>query len=210
MSRTRIKICGITRPEDAAAATALGADALGLVFYEQSPRSVTIGQALSICRAVSPFVSLVGLFVNPRAEYVRQVLAAVPLGWLQFHGDESEAFCEQFERPYIKAIRVRSADCVAVGYQQFRTAAGLLVDAFDPGLYGGTGQVFNWALLPDERPSPLVLAGGLTPDNVAQAVRQVRPWAVDVSGGVEAAKGVKDPEKIRHFIEGVLSAHEND
>lgn len=210
MNRTRVKICGITRPEDAMAAAAAGADALGLVFYDASPRAVTIAQAAEICRAVPPFVSIVGLFVNPQADLVWRVMEAIPLGWLQFHGDEDAAFCDQFKRPYIKAVRVRDAETVAQGYRDFESAAGLLVDAFEPGRYGGTGQVFNWRWLPDDRPRPLILAGGLTANNVTAAVHEVRPWAVDVSGGVEAAKGLKDPEKIRNFIEGVRIAHEND
>lgn len=206
MSRTRIKICGITRPEDARIAADCGADAIGLVFYEPSPRAITIAQARRICDALPPLVCATGLFVNPSPELVRQVLEEIPLAWLQFHGDEDAAFCETFHRPYFKAVRVQNAETVARGFERFESAAGLLVDAYDPGRYGGTGQTFNWAWLPSGRPRPLMLAGGLTPANVADAVRQVRPWAVDVSGGVEASKGIKDPEKIRQFVEGVHSA----
>lgn len=207
MSHTRIKICGITRPDDARVAADCGADAIGLVFYDPSPRAVDIARAREICNALPPLISVVGLFVNPLPELVRAVLADVPLAWLQFHGDEDEAFCGQFDRPYYKAIRVRDSETVARAYSDFANAAGLLVDAYDPERYGGTGQTFNWAWLPAERPLPLMLAGGLTPANVADAVRQIRPWAVDVSGGVESARGIKDPEKIRQFVEGVRCVH---
>ena len=210
MSRTRIKICGITRPEDGLAAANAGADAIGLVFYEPSPRAVSIGQARAICDALPPLVSVVGLFVNPSPDLVRQVLADIPLAWLQFHGDEDAGFCEQFGRPYLKAIRVQDPETVALGFARFPRAGGVLVDAYDPGRYGGTGQVFDWSWLPADRPRPLLLAGGLTPDNVADAVRKVRPWAVDVSGGVESARGIKDPHKIRQFVEGVRSVRETD
>lgn len=207
MSRTRIKICGITRPDDARVAADCGVDAIGLVFYGPSPRAVDIAQAKKICFALPPLVSVVGLFVNPSPDAVDRVLADIPLAWLQFHGDEDAAFCRQFGRPYYKAIRVRDATTVVQGYADFGSAAGLLVDAYDPGRYGGTGQTFNWDWLPAERPSPLMLAGGLTPANVGDAIRQTRPWAVDVSGGVEAAKGIKDPDKIRQFVEGVRCVH---
>lgn len=207
MSRTRIKICGITRPEDARVAAECGADAIGLVFYEASPRAVDIARARMIVDSLPPFISVVGLFVNPSPQAVKQILAEIPLAWLQFHGDEDAAFCEQFGRPYYKAVRVRDAGTVTQAYREFPSAAGLLVDAYDPNLYGGTGQTFNWAWLPADRPRPLMLAGGLTPENIADAVQQVRPWAVDVSGGVESAKGLKDPEKICQFIEGVRSVH---
>lgn len=210
MSRTRIKICGITRPEDGWAAAQCGVDAIGLVFYEPSPRAVDVAQARAICNALPPLIAPVGLFVNPSPELVRQVLTQVPLAWLQFHGDEDAEFCAQFGRPYLKAIRVQDPETVSRGFRHFPAAAGLLVDAYDPGRYGGTGQTFNWAWLPQERPRPLMLAGGLTPMNVADAVRRVRPWAVDVSGGVEAGKGLKDPEKIRQFVDGVRSVREND
>ena len=212
MSRTRIKICGITRPEDARSAADCGVDAIGLVFYEPSPRSVTIAQAREICRALPPLVSPVGLFVNPAPELVRHVLAEIPLAWLQFHGDEDAEFCEQFGRPYLKAVRVQDPETVSRGFERFPGAAGLLVDAYDPGRFGGTGQTFNWTWLPTpgERPVPMMLAGGLTPANVADAVRMVRPWAVDVSGGVESSRGIKDPGKIRQFVDGVRSVHEND
>lgn len=210
MSRTRIKICGITRPEDGRSAADCGVDAIGLVFYEPSPRSVDIVQARAICQALPPLVSVVGLFVNPSPDQVRQVLAEVPLAWLQFHGDEDAQFCAQFGRPYLKAIRVQEPGTVARGFECFPSAAGLLVDAYDPGRYGGTGRTFNWAWLPSRRPRPLMLAGGLNAANVAEAIRQVDPWAVDVSGGVETGKGLKDPEKIRQFVEGVRSVRETD
>jgi len=200
---TRVKICGLTRSQDIEAAVAAGADALGLVFYEPSPRAVTITEAVHLTQSVPAFVSLVGLFVNPTEAYVREVLESVPLDLLQFHGDETPEFCEQFKRRWIKAIRVRSQEQVVSAFQQYRNASGLLVDAWDPERFGGTGKSFNWELIPPERPLPLILAGGLTSDNVFRAVEQVKPWAVDVSGGVECGKGIKDSEKISDFINEV-------
>ena len=164
-----------------------------------------MARAAEIARSAPPFVSVVGLFVNPETEWVRKVLQEVPLDLLQFHGDESAEFCESFGRPWIKAIRVGGPEDVAAAFDRYRAARGILVDAYHPDRYGGTGQVFDWQLIPAERPLPLILAGGLEPGNVARAVRQVRPWAVDVSGGVEAAKGVKDARRISEFIKEVRS-----
>jgi phosphoribosylanthranilate isomerase len=200
---TRVKICGLTRPEDVSAAVSCGADALGLVFYEPSPRSVSPRQAAKLVRAVPPFVTVVGLFVNPEPAWVRTVLDQVPLDVLQFHGDEPAAFCQQFGRRWIKAIRVRDGGQIEAAFEAYRQASGLLVDAWVPDRYGGTGQSFNWALIPQRRPLPLVLAGGLSSDNVARAVSEVRPWAVDVSGGVECRKGIKDIQKLSDFIKEV-------
>ncbi|RBP22205.1 phosphoribosylanthranilate isomerase [Marinobacter pelagius] len=200
---TRVKICGLTRPEDVSAAISCGADALGFVFYEPSPRSVSPGHAAALIRDIPPFVQAVGLFVNPEPEFVEQVLSAVPLDLLQFHGDETPEFCRSFGRRWIKAIRVREEGQIETAFQDFRDAAGLLVDAWDPDKYGGTGQSFNWQLIPESRPMPLVLAGGLSSDNVSRAVTQVKPWAVDVSGGVERSKGIKDIQKISDFIKEV-------
>ncbi len=199
----RVKICGLTRPQDVAAAVQAGADALGLVFYGPSPRAITIEQALALTERVPAFVSVVGLFVNPTAEEVQSVLDVVPLDLLQFHGDESPDFCDQFQRRWIKAIRVQSREQVVKAFADYHRAAGLLVDAWDPVRYGGTGKSFNWELIPAERPLPLILAGGLSSDNVFRAVEQVKPWAVDVSGGVECSKGIKDSEKISDFINEV-------
>ena len=207
---TRIKICGITRQEDAQAAVDAGADAVGFVFYAPSPRAVAIDRAREIVRGLPPFVSSVGLFVNAEPDWVREVLATVPLDLLQFHGDEAADYCSQFGRPWMKAIRVRSSNDIERAFSVFAEARGLLVDAFDPALYGGTGRAFDWSLVPRQRPLPLVLAGGLDSVNVADAIRQVRPWAVDVSGGVESAKGIKSAEKIRAFINEVRSVGKTD
>jgi len=199
----RVKICGLTRPEDIDGAVQSGADALGLVFYEPSPRSVSAQQAAELAKRVPAFVSVVGLFVNPTKRDVEAALDKVPLDLLQFHGDESPAFCASFGRRWIKAIRVREAGQIEAAFREFQNASGLLVDAWDPERYGGTGKSFNWDLIPDHRPLPIILAGGLSSDNVFAAVKQVKPWAVDVSGGVEQDKGIKDIQKISHFIKEV-------
>ncbi|MDH4611998.1 phosphoribosylanthranilate isomerase [Pseudomonas sp. BN102] len=201
MSAVRIKICGITRIEDALAAVAAGADAIGLVFYAKSPRAVTPAQAKAIVAALPPFVTSVGLFVDmPRAE-LKQLLAEVPLDLLQFHGDESPEDCAGHGRPFIKALRVKTGDDVAAAIARYPDAAGILLDTYVPGTPGGTGEAFDWSLVPRDAAKPVVLAGGLTPENVGDAVRQVRPYAVDVSGGVEASKGIKDAAKIKAFIQ---------
>lgn len=201
--RTRIKICGITRVEDARAAVELGADAIGLVFYAPSPRCVEVEDARAIIAAIPPFVTVVGLFVDPAADHVAAVLRACALNLLQFHGDEAPDFCGTFRLPYIKAARVR-ADADLVQYLSPYTAArGWLLDAYHDRLYGGTGASFDWELIPRDLARPVILSGGLTPENVGAAVRRVRPWAVDVSSGVEAAKGIKDAAKIAAFITGV-------
>ncbi|MBE7460236.1 MAG: phosphoribosylanthranilate isomerase [Zoogloeaceae bacterium] len=205
MLRTRIKICGITRPEDARAAVELGADALGLVFYEPSPRSVSLEQAWEIARIVPPFVTLVGLFVNETKLTVRRTMEAVPIQLLQFHGEEEESFCRSFHAPYIKAARVRPGLDLVKCAASYPSAQGLVLDAYVEG-YGGGGKTFDWSLIPSRLPLPLILSGGLDADNVAGAVRAVRPWAVDVSSGVEAAKGIKDAGKIAAFIAGVKHA----
>ncbi|MDP5239796.1 phosphoribosylanthranilate isomerase [Uliginosibacterium sp. 31-16] len=205
MKRTRIKMCGLTRPQDVLAAVAAGADAIGFVFYPPSPRAVSIAQARELCALLPPFVTSVGLFVNESAEQVREVLAAVPLGLLQFHGEEDAAYCASFGRPWMKAARVRAGFDLVNYAARFPGTAGLLVDAWVEG-YGGGGEVFDWSLLPEHFPVPLVLAGGLTPENVAGAVRTVKPWAVDVSSGVEAAKGIKDRTLMEAFVAGVREA----
>ncbi|MHB1374999.1 MAG: phosphoribosylanthranilate isomerase [Thauera sp.] len=205
MSRTRIKICGLTRPQDVRAAVESGADAIGLVFYPPSPRAVSIEQAAELVALLPPFVTSVGLFVNPAQEAVEAVLSRVPLQLLQFHGDESESDCARYGRPWIKAARMRPG----VDLLEFSTfhprASGILVDAFVDG-YGGGGQTFDWSLIPQGFGRPLVLSGGLDADNVTEAVRRIRPWAVDVSSGVESAKGIKDAAKIAAFIAGVRHA----
>jgi phosphoribosylanthranilate isomerase len=204
--RTRVKICGITSPRDAQAAARLGADAIGLVFYEPSPRHVTIAQANAIAGSVPPFVARVALFVNPAADTVRAVLDGGGIDLLQFHGEEEPGFCAQFGVPYLKAVRVRKGLNLLECLSPFRGAAGWLLDAYRPDYYGGTGETFDWGVIPAGLERPVVLSGGLTVGNVAEAVRRVRPWAVDVSSGVESAKGVKDADRIAAFIEGVRNA----
>ena len=206
MSRTRIKICGITRPEDARVAVANGADAIGLVFYPGSPRAVSVEQAREIAAAVGPFVTLVALFVDERAEQVNAVLEALPIGLLQFHGDESASFCGQFARPWIKALRVRPGTDIPAQAEAYAGSRGLLLDAWQEGVPGGTGKTFDWSLAQAGCSVPLVLAGGLHAGNVAQAIAMVRPFAVDVSGGVEASPGIKDPGRIEDFVAAVRAA----
>ena len=203
--RTRIKICGITRMEDLHAAVAMGADALGFVFYPPSPRFLTTEWAAELVRAVPPFVTTVGLFVNAEVAAVNRVLESVPLHALQFHGEEDAAYCGQFDRPYIKAARVRPGFDLVEYAALFPNAQGLLLDSFVEG-YGGAGQSFDWRLIPPDLPLPLILSGGLDTGNVAAAIRGVRPWAVDVSSGVESAKGIKDAVKIAAFVTGVRNA----
>ena len=204
--RTRIKICGFTRPDNARQAAALGVDAIGLVFYAPSPRAVDIAAAQVIVAALPPFVSSVGLFVDASADRVREVLAQVPLDLLQFHGDESPHHCAQFGRPWLKAIRMREGIDLLREAERYRGAAGLLLDAYRPGTPGGTGESFAWSRVPSGLDLPIVLAGGLTPDNVGEAIAVVRPWAVDLSGGVEAAKGIKDAAKMAELVEAVRAA----
>ena len=201
--RTRLKICGITRPEDAVAVVQAGADAIGLVFYAPSPRAVDIATAQTVVAVIPAFVTVTALFVNPAADEVQKVLDGVRIDLIQFHGDEEDDFCSQFNRPYIKAIRVRQASDVVASCVRFPGALAVLLDSYKPGVPGGTGETFDWSLVPDELPKPIILAGGLTIANVASAIRQVRPFAVDVSGGVEADKGIKDPGKITAFVDEV-------
>ncbi len=201
--RTRVKICGITRPEDARAAAACGADAIGLVFYPASPRALSVEQARAICRATPAFVTKVALFVDPDPADVRAVLDAVAVDLLQFHGSEAADLCERFARPYIKAIAVREGYDMHTATAAHPHAAGFLFDAWQPAIHGGGGVTFDWDRLPKTSGAPAILAGGLTPENVEAAVRRVRPYAVDVSSGVEVSKGVKSAEKIAEFIRGV-------
>jgi phosphoribosylanthranilate isomerase len=203
--RTRIKICGITRSEDLHAAAALGVDALGFVFYPPSPRSVAVEMAAGLVREVPPFVTTVGLFVNAEPVTVRQLLEQVPLQLLQFHGEEDAAYCRQFGRPYIKAARIRPGFDLLEYATRFPDACGLLLDAFVEG-YGGAGRIFDWCLIPDRMPLPLILSGGLDAANIEAAIRAVQPWAVDVSSGVEAGKGIKDATRMAAFITGVRNA----
>ena len=196
----RVKICGLTRLQDVQAACAAGADALGLVFYDKSPRHVTIETAATLVRALPPFVQSVGLFVNAEPAFIESVLSRVSLDLLQFHGDETPDECARYGRPYLKAVRVTTETDLLKYAADFDAARGLLLDAYVVGVPGGTGERFDWRLIPANLPKPIVLSGGLTPDNVAEAVQQIRPWAVDVSSGVEASKGIKDPQKVAQFI----------
>ena len=203
MSVVRSKICGITRIEDALIAAEAGADAIGLVFYAKSPRAVSIQQARDIVAALPAFVTTVGLFVNASREELNDVLAGVALDLLQFHGDETPAECESYQRPYIKALRVKPGDDIAQLAAPYAKARGILLDTYVPGIPGGTGAAFDWSLVPRDLPQPVILAGGLSADNVQAAIEKVRPYAVDVSGGVEADKGIKDAAKIRAFMRAV-------
>jgi phosphoribosylanthranilate isomerase len=200
---TRVKICGITRVEDGLACARLGADAIGLVFYAKSPRHVSLESARQIARALPPFVSTVALFVNPLETEVEAVLETLRPDLLQFHGDEAPEQCRRFGVPYLKAVRVKPGVDLVQYAALYADAKGLLLDAFVEGTPGGTGQSFDWQLIPAGLGLPVLLSGGLEPDNVAAAIRQVRPWAVDVSSGVEAAKGIKDAAKIAAFMQGV-------
>ena len=197
--RTRIKICGITRIEDAYCAVEAGADAIGLVFYSASPRALSLAAAADLIAQLPPFVSSVALLVNADRGLLNEVVALGP-HLLQFHGDESDGQCQQAGRPYIKAVRMAPLLDLAHEAARYPAAAAILVDSYDPERYGGTGQTFDWARLPETLSRPLILAGGLTPDNVAAAIAQVGPYAVDVSGGVERAKGVKDHDKDRKSV----------
>ena len=203
---TAVKICGITRVEDALAAAHCGAHAIGLIFHAGSPRLVSHDMARSIVDALPAFITPVALFVDAKPEDIERVIATVKPQLLQFHGDESPEFCSRFALPYIKAIKVRPGVDLLQYARHYRTAKGLLLDAFVDGSHGGTGSTFDWALIPDQLPLPLILAGGLHQDNVAEAIRRVRPWAVDVSSGVEAAKGIKDAAKVAAFIRGARNA----
>lgn len=206
MAMTRVKVCGITRVEDGLAAAHAGVDAIGLVFHGASARNVEIARAADIARGLPPFVSTVALFVNPEPERVRAVLAGVRPDLLQFHGEEAPAFCRAFGAPYIKAVRVRPGVDLLQSAALYADARGLLLDAWSDAAHGGTGERFDWSLIPTRLPLPMILAGGLSPANVAAAVRQVRPWAVDVSSGVEAAKGIKDAARIAAFMKEVRNA----
>lgn len=201
MGLVRVKICGITSVEDAQHAVAAGADAIGLVFYEKSPRHVAQEQAAQIARAVGPFVTVVGLFVNASADEITSVLEGVDLHVLQFHGDENEAFCLQFRRPYMKALRMKPELDVLQAMSAYPSASAILLDAYRAGVPGGTGETFDWSRVPRETEIPVVLAGGLTPENIEQAVAAVSVYGVDVSGGVEASKGRKNSQKVSTFID---------
>jgi phosphoribosylanthranilate isomerase len=201
--RTRVKICGLTRDEDVAAAVAAGADALGFVFYEPSPRSVDIDRAAALAARVPAFVTAVGLFVDAEPEFIAEAARRVPLGLIQFHGAESPEFCASFGRPWIKAIAMREGLDANDAARRYAGASSLLLDTYDPALAGGTGRRFDWDLVPPDLAPRVILAGGLDAGNVAEAIGRVKPHAVDVSGGVEQAKGRKDRHKINDFMQGV-------
>lgn len=203
---TRIKICGITRLEDAQAAVEFGAHALGFVFYEPSPRYVSPETAAQLIAQLPPFVTTTALFVNASKARIEAVMAQTGIDLLQFHGDEPEAFCRTFKRPYIKALRMKSGLDLDAAVAEYPTARGILLDAYRPDLPGGTGEAFDWDRIPVALRPEIILAGGLAPENVASAVSRVRPYAVDVSGGVERSKGIKDANKIKLFIEEVTRA----
>ena len=198
--RTRIKICGLKSADTALHASRCGADAVGLNFHKPSPRYVAPEQAAKIADALPPYVMAVGLFVDLPADEIRDILAKVPLQMLQFQGDEPVDFCESFRMPYVRAVRMEEGTDLLEYAHRFASARALLLDAHVPGLAGGTGRTFDWKAIPRDLPIPVILSGGLTPENVGRAVSEVKPWAVDVSSGVEAERGVKDPRKIEEFI----------
>lgn len=202
-TRTRIKICGITRLEDALAAAGCGVDALGFVFYKPSPRSISIEQAQNIVQSLPAFVSKVGLFVDASVDEVAHVVREVKLDYLQFHGDENEAYCSQFSKPYIKALRIKEDTDIVEIISQYKSAAAILIDAWHPNLAGGTGETFDWALLhelPEKNIPSIILAGGLDQNNVTKAMQLLNPYAVDISSGVEESPGIKSAEKVYNFV----------
>ena len=203
MIRTRIKICGIREGIHGLAAANAGADAIGLVFYKDSPRFVTPANAANIAAVLPPYITTVGLFVNATDRKVRDTLRSVRLDMLQFQGDEEPDFCASFGLPYVRAVRMEEGTDLLEWAGRFSSARALLTDTYVPGEKGGTGKTFDWSVIPRDLPIPLILSGGLTSENVGRAVREVKPWAVDVSSGVEASRGVKDPKKIVDFIRSV-------
>jgi tryptophan synthase beta chain len=203
ISRTRVKICGITRPQDAQLAAKLGADAIGLVFYKKSPRAVSVEQAQAIIQKLPAFITVVGLFVNAEPPFVQNILTQVPLDRLQFHGEESPDYCSRFDKPYIKALRMQKGVDVRAFALRYSDAKALLLDSYVRGVKGGTGVAFDWQQVPSHLSKPIIIAGGLTADNVSQVISTLHPYAVDVSGGVESAKGIKDADKMAIFLKGV-------
>ena len=206
MTRARVKICGITRTEDAIKAAKFGADAIGMVFYDKSPRFINMETAKKIALALPPFVSKVGLFVDASNEEINAVLAQVPLDILQFHGSETPVQCSKYSIPYIKAVRMQNSIDINSIASQYSDAIALLLDTYVEGVQGGTGEIFDWSRVPNDIGKPIILAGGLTPANVSSAIQQVSPYAVDVSGGVESDKGIKDVTKIAEFMREVTNA----
>lgn len=204
--RVRIKICGITRLQDGSGVVRAGADAIGFVFFPSSPRMIDAEQASWIARGLPPFLTKVGVFANPEPDEVHSILRCVPLDLLQFHGDESPELCDSFQRSYVKAVRVHPGVNISEYEERYPMAAALLLDTHVAEKVGGTGLEFDWRLIPPVLQKPLILAGGLTAANVGAAIRQVKPFAVDVSSGVESAPGVKDPAKISEFVTAVARA----
>jgi phosphoribosylanthranilate isomerase len=204
--RTRIKICGFTSVEDAIFASRMGIDAIGLVFYPPSPRNVQLTQASEIVQALPAFTSVVALFVDEHESRIREVLKAVPIDVIQFHGDEKPEACRIYNKPYIKAVRMQQDIDIANCAVAYHDAAGLLLDAYHPNVKGGTGNKFDWSVIPQQCTFPLILAGGLDADNAKQAVQSVKPYALDVSTGVEVQKGIKDAAKMAAFVEQVYQA----
>ena len=205
MAYIRTKICGITNIEDALCAAENGADAIGLVFFAKSPRYVSLETAQKIVAKLPPFVSVVGLFVNQNIDEIQHIINSVPVDYLQFHGDEDETFCQQFNRPYIKAVRVQNSNDIQAALNSFKTARALLFDAYHPQEYGGTGDSFDWHMLPENINRPWILAGGLTLDNVQSAIKQSNAQAIDLSSGVEIRKGIKDHSKIKALMQKLSS-----
>ena len=199
----RVKVCGITRSEDAASAARLGANAIGFIFWHKSPRYVSPEIARQIAESLPAFVATVGVYVDPDPAWVEETSQKARLSLLQFHGDETADYCNQFSLPYIKAVRVKADTDLLQYAKSYSAAKGLLLDTYAVGMPGGTGERFDWQLIPSHLPLPLILSGGLNPENVEMAIKQTRPWAVDVSSGVEAAKGIKDEQKIYAFMQGV-------
>jgi phosphoribosylanthranilate isomerase len=206
----RVKICGITNVEDASAVVSAGGDAIGLVFYDKSPRNVSLEQAAEIARSVGPFCTVVGLFVDADKSFVERVLSQVGLHVLQFHGDETDEYCAQFQRPFYKALRMKEDLDVEVAMAKFPSAIAILLDAYRPGIPGGTGETFDWQRVPQESTRPIILAGGLTPDNVSEAVAATQVYGVDVSGGVESQPALKDSDKVRAFIRRAKAENKSD
>jgi len=202
--RTRVKICGITRIDDGIAAAMLGVDALGFVFYAKSPRNIDIKQAQAICNELPGFVTTVALFLNPDVSLVEKVLEEVNIDLLQFHGTESAGFCESFGKPYIKALGIEGAEDIEALFDQYASARSVLLDSHGAGKAGGSGEVFDWSAIPEKIRSKIILAGGLAPDNVAEAIQQVRPYAVDLSSGVEFAPGKKDSKLMARLMSEVM------
>ena len=204
---TRVKLCGFTHPDDVAIAVDLGADALGFVFYPPSPRALTLERAVVLTRPVPAFVTRVGLFVDASEAMVRETFDRARLNLVQYHGAETPEFCQAMGLPYIRAIRVRPKMDLIAEMERYGDASGFLLDAYKPGVPGGTGESFDWGLIP-KTDRPVILAGGLTPENAMDAIQVVAPWALDVSGGIESAPGRKDPDKMARFIAACRSGME--